>query len=237
MEAAGAERLIVYIDGFNLYHGLHDAAGNRLLWLDIVKLATTLRPRSALVQVKYFTAIVLNEPDAQARQDRYIDALRSLYPTRLTVIKGQFQEKSRTCRSCGTTWTSYEEKQTDVNIAVHLVADVAANRAESFMLMTADTDIIPAVKMAWGANPDAHIFAHFPPHRGSDAIRRLMPASRRTTLARVQQCLLPAVVKSEDGAIFRRPEKWDPSPASDVIAPPAAADAHVCPSPPRLPHS
>ncbi len=53
MEAAGAERLIVYIDGFNLYHGLHDAAGNRLLWLDIVKLATTLRPRSALVQVKY----------------------------------------------------------------------------------------------------------------------------------------------------------------------------------------
>jgi hypothetical protein len=30
------ERLIVYVDGFNLYNGLHDAAGNRLLWLDIV---------------------------------------------------------------------------------------------------------------------------------------------------------------------------------------------------------
>ena len=225
------ERLIVYIDGFNLYNGLHDAAGNRLLWLDIVKLARTLRPRSSVVQVKYFTAIVLNEPDAQARQDRYLDALRGLYPGRLTVVKGQFQEKTRSCRTCGTTWVSYEEKQTDVNIAVHLVADVAANRAESFMLMTADTDIIPAVKMAWGANPAANIFAHFPPHRGSDAMRRLMPSSRRTTIARVEQCLLPEVVKSADGATYRRPEKWNPSPAAGANTSERAATDHACPSP------
>jgi hypothetical protein len=92
------ERLIVYVDGFNLYNGLHDAAGNRLLWLDIVRLAQLLRPRSSLVQVKYFTATVLNEPEAQARQDRYIEALRALHPGSLTVIKGQFQQKLRTSR-------------------------------------------------------------------------------------------------------------------------------------------
>lgn len=225
------ERLIVYIDGFNLYNGLHDAAGNRLLWLDIVKLARTLRPRSSVVQVKYFTATVLNEPDAQARQDRYLDALRSLYPGRLTVVMGQFQEKTRSCRTCGTTWVSYEEKQTDVNIAVHLVADVAASRADSFMLMTADTDIIPAVKMAWVASPRANIFAHFPPHRGSDAMRRLMPSSRRTTIVRVEQCLLPEVVESPDGATYRRPEKWDPTPAGGAVASERPAASHACLSP------
>ncbi|OZB82076.1 MAG: hypothetical protein B7X41_16390 [Microbacterium sp. 14-71-5] len=193
----------------------------------MVKLAKLLRPRSSIVQVKYFTAIVLNEPEAQARQDRYLDALRGLYPGRLTVIKGQFQEKPRHCKACGASWVSYEEKQTDVNIAVHLVADVAAGRADSYMLMTADTDIIPAVKMAWGANPDANIFAHFPPHRGSVAIRRLMPSSRKTTVTRVREALLPLEVELANGAIFRCPDKWHP----DGVDVATSMPTHHCPTP------
>ncbi|GAB7006462.1 hypothetical protein JCM18899A_39350 [Nocardioides sp. AN3] len=31
--------LIVYVDGFNLYHGLKDQFGRRMLWLDLVELA------------------------------------------------------------------------------------------------------------------------------------------------------------------------------------------------------
>lgn len=224
------ERLIVYIDGFNLYNGLHDAAGHKLLWLDVVKLAKLLRPRSSLVQVKYFTAIVLNEPEAQARQDRYLEALSKVHPGRLTIIKGQFQEKPRTCRECGVSWVSYEEKQTDVNIAVHLVADVAANRADSYMLMTADTDIIPAVKMAWGTNPEANIFAHFPPHRGSNAIRRMMPSSRKTTVKRVTEALLPLEVRIPDGPTFKCPDKWHPDgPEEETSA--LTPTGHSCPSP------
>ena len=59
------ERLIVYVDGFNLYHGLHDDSGHSLLWLDLVKLAQRLRPHQQLIGVKYFTASVLNDPAAQ----------------------------------------------------------------------------------------------------------------------------------------------------------------------------
>ena len=40
------ERLLVYVDGFNLYHGMHDEYGHKYLWLDVVKLARALRPRS-----------------------------------------------------------------------------------------------------------------------------------------------------------------------------------------------
>ena len=74
------ERLAVYVDGFNLYHGLHDATGTELLWLDLVKLARNLRPKSSIVRVKYFTAMVTGDPEAQSRQDRYISALKALYP-------------------------------------------------------------------------------------------------------------------------------------------------------------
>lgn len=179
--------------------------------------------------MKYFTAIVLNDPDGQARQDRYLDALSNLYPGRLTIIKGQFQEKQRTCRNCGASWITYEEKQTDVNIAVHLVADVAGGRADSYMLMTADTDIIPAVKMAWNSNPDAVIFAHFPPHRGSNAIRRLMPSSRKTTVARVKEALLPLEVKAPNGSVFRCPDKWIPGEQAEADADGSAT--HQCATP------
>lgn len=44
-DVALAERLIVYVDGFNLYHGLHDAARCRWLWLDLVALAQLRVPR------------------------------------------------------------------------------------------------------------------------------------------------------------------------------------------------
>ena len=46
------ERLIVYIDGFNFYHGMHDKFGRSTLWIDFVALAQSLRPRSHIVAVK-----------------------------------------------------------------------------------------------------------------------------------------------------------------------------------------
>lgn len=45
------ERLIVYIDGFNFYHGMHDKFGRSTLWIDFVALAQSLRPRSHLGRV------------------------------------------------------------------------------------------------------------------------------------------------------------------------------------------
>lgn len=225
---ASGERLIAYIDGFNLYHGLHDAAGTRLLWLDVVKLVKELRPASSLVQVKYFTARVLDEPDAQARQDRYIEALTALYPGRLTVVNGRFQRKPKRCRECGERWTSYEEKQTDVNIAVHLVADAVARRADTFLVISADTDVIPAIKMARQHASQATFLAQFPPRRQSTALARMLPDSRSLTVARVERALLPDVVKSPAGKHFHRPEKWNPIEA-------VTETEHACPALPDAP--
>lgn len=206
------ERLAVYVDGFNLYHGLHDAAGTSLLWLDLVKLAKALRPRSSLVAVKYFTAMVMDDPPAQSRQDRYIAALQDLYPGLLTAVMGKYMKKPRHCRTCKATWTSYEEKQTDVNIAVHLVADVAAKLADTFMIISADSDVIPAVAMARRLNPTATIFAQFPPRRDSHALKRMMPSSRQITLAKIRGAQLDEVVVSPSGTRFQRPGKWSTVP-------------------------
>ncbi|UOR02047.1 NYN domain-containing protein [Leucobacter allii] len=230
-ESLGKDRLIVYVDGFNLYHGLHEAARCELLWLDLVKLAKSLRPESSLVQVKYFTAMVRGDPGAQSRQDRYISSLRALHPGAFTAVMGKYMEKRRRCRNCEASWTTYEEKQTDVNIAVHLVADVAARRADTYMLLTADTDVIPAVRMAASLDPQATILAQFPPRRESSALKRMMRSSRQITLATIRAAQIPDVAVAPNGKTFSRPEKWKPLPEGAPAEATVNDGGHRCPSP------
>jgi uncharacterized LabA/DUF88 family protein len=203
-----SNRMIVYVDGFNLYHGLHSSSAHRNLWLDLPKLARSLRPQTSLISVKYFTASVLNEPAAQSRQDTYIAALTAAYPELVEVTMGRYQQKIRRCRNCDHPWHLYEEKETDVNIAVNLVADAAAARADTFLVMSADSDIAPAVRMAQRLNPGAFFLAAFPPKRFSNELKTLMPVSFQIGRGRISGALLPDSVTAADGVTHRRPDKW-----------------------------
>lgn len=202
------DRLIAYIDGFNLYHGLHDAAGRKWLWLDLAKLVQSLRPQQTLVQVKYFTASVLNEPAAQGRQDTYIAALDAASGALVETTMGRYQQKTKYCRNCNHPWHLYEEKETDVNIAVNLVADAAAQKADTFMIVSADSDIAPAVRMAQRLNPAAFFLAAFPPKRFSAELKTLMPASFQIGRGRIRGSMLPAAVTASDGRVHSQPSKW-----------------------------
>ena len=52
-----AQRVIAYIDGFNLYFGLKAMGWRRYYWLDLFKLSRNLlKTNQELVAVKYFTA-------------------------------------------------------------------------------------------------------------------------------------------------------------------------------------
>jgi hypothetical protein len=71
-------QVMVYIDGFNVYHGLKAKHGRAYLWLDLAALARRLlKPGQVLEGVKYFTASDRNDPAALARQSAYLGALRA----------------------------------------------------------------------------------------------------------------------------------------------------------------
>ncbi len=201
--------LIVYVDGFNLYHGLRAKYGRRYHWLDLVELAQTLRPRDHLVKVKYFTASVLDDPGALSRQDTYLQALSAHSGPMIEIIKGRYQKKQKQCRQCGSQWTHYEEKETDVNIAVSLVADVATKAATSAMLISADSDLSPAVRTAQRLEPGVHIMAAFPPKRFSGELQKLMPASFSIGRAKFSGAQLPdKLADPVTGHVIERPAKW-----------------------------
>lgn len=199
----------MYVDGFNLYHGLHEAARCRWLWLDLVALAEALRPRSTVEMVRYYTAPVLGQPDAASRQQTYLHALSALHGSRIDIVQGRYQSKSKSCRKCGAKWTEREEKETDVNIAVGLVSDAALGAMDSALIVSADSDLAPAVRTVKKLNPNIFVAAAFPPKRFSNELKSLMPNSFKIGPAKIRGASLP--VKVTDGArTFTRPAKWTP---------------------------
>ena len=75
-------RVVVYVDGFNLYYGLKSRKWRRYYWLDLRRLAERLlRPGQQLETVHYFTTRVADEPHnpgKATRQNSYLEALETL---------------------------------------------------------------------------------------------------------------------------------------------------------------
>jgi hypothetical protein len=140
--------VIAYVDGFNLYYGLRDRYRHKYLWLDLATLVRRLRPEDEILAVRYFTAPVLHDPPALARQQTYLAALGTHAPI-VKIIQGRYQAKLVTCRTCGASRRHYEEKETDVNIAVSLVADAATAAADTALLISAEaTSALPSAPPA-----------------------------------------------------------------------------------------
>jgi NYN domain len=179
-----------------------------MLWLDLERLILSLlKPGQRLDGITYFTARVRNDPVAVANQHTYLNALAAAC-LRVTVQFGRFQEKRWACRTCGATWRSYEEKETDVGIAVALVEAAATKSYEVALLVSADSDLSPAVRAARRLHPAGRLIAVFPPNRQSPVLARQVDASFRLGDARIRAAQLPDVVIGRDGRVQRRPSAW-----------------------------
>ena len=88
-------RVIVYIDGFNLYYGLRSRNWRRYYWLDIHKLSTKLlKPGQRLKSIRYFTARISDrdgKSKKRKRQNIFLDALGTLPMT--DIYFGHYLEK------------------------------------------------------------------------------------------------------------------------------------------------
>ncbi len=157
------EKVIAYVDGFNLYFGMVEAGFGYCKWLDLKLLVQNLlKPNQALIEVKYFTSRVSHNPDKQKRQSLYIDALKSIG---VKIIYGNYQDGNVTCLRCGHIWKSAKEKMTDVNIATSIIIDAYKNEYDMAMLISGDTDLVPPIREVHALFKDKRVMIAFPPKR------------------------------------------------------------------------
>lgn len=202
-------RVMAYVDGFNLYYGMRDRGWGQFYWNDPCLLIKTLvRPEFQLVGVKYFTARVHQPEDKRNRQTAYLDALRACSDAQ--VIYGQFLEKHRRCKNpeCGFKWLDHEEKMTDTAIGVNLVADAFLDAMDVALLVGGDTDIVPAVRMVRRHFPRIRLEAWFPPRRKNQAVADVCDDEGQIDGAHLERAVMPDEVDVGDGITVRRPSSW-----------------------------
>lgn len=203
-------RVVSYIDGFNLYFGLKNKGWKRYYWLDLVALSTALlKPGQTLQATHYFTARLRmagnNHTDKQ-RQDDYLDALTTR--PNLQIHYGHYLRKTRQCRQCGAQWPDYEEKMTDVNIAVQLLADAFDDHFDTALIISADSDLTTPVQFVRKRFPQKRMIVAQPPGRNSVQLAKAATAAFTLSQTKIRQSQLPDTITTAAGIVLQRPATW-----------------------------
>lgn len=214
-----SERVVAYIDGFNLYHGLKDSQWRRFYWLNVQGLADRLLRRAQqLVSTKYFTARIAGSKVGDSpKRARYVDARRKRQSTYLDALAtlsgfemygGHFLGKKVECWSCGADWRTHEEKMTDVQIATQMLTDAFADRYDMAMVVSADSDLVPPISAIRHLFPEKRIVVAFPPARHSLGLTRAANACFTIGRGVLRQSQFPETVRKADGFTLKRPNRW-----------------------------
>lgn len=201
------ERVIVYIDGFNLYFGLKSKGWKRYYWLNLHKLSKNLlKTNQRLVSTKYFTSRVRVPPYKAKRQSIFIEALETL--KNFNIYYGHYLSDSIECKKCGNIIPKPSEKMSDVNLAVELLADAFQNNFDKAILISADSDLVAPIKKVMRLFPNKKIIVAFPPARYSVALSKIANGSFIIGRKKLADSVFPDKIKKKDGYILKKPSQW-----------------------------
>lgn len=200
------QRVSFYIDGFNLYYGLCNKGWRKYLWLDVVAFCSSfLRLHQEFVKANYFTAIP-KDRGKHDRHDLFLSANKQNPKFNLSL--GKFLEKKKIV--AGKTIVTYEEKQTDVNIAVKMIRDVVLGLCDISIIISADSDLTPPIDFIREYKPNHKIFVYFPPNRFSYDLKQKVGTvlSLDNYEDRFRNAQLPNAITLPNGHVLVRPAEW-----------------------------
>lgn len=164
-------RTRIYIDGYNFYYGCLKGTCHKWLDLYKLFAAHVLpsalseaggQPvRHDLLPeaIHYFTAKIIESAakadDSVSSQARYHTALRKLHDGRIRIVEGYYSvtevrapridenDRDKRPRNCDRVaiW-KLEEKQSDVNLALHAYHDALTNQIDQAVIVSNDTDLV-----------------------------------------------------------------------------------------------
>jgi uncharacterized LabA/DUF88 family protein len=205
------ERIVCFVDGFNLYHALLEMNKPHLKWLDLRKLFSHLtKSKSQIVtQILYFSAYPTWKPESYARHRQYVAAISA---TGVIPVMGQFKKKSKQCYKCKVKWTNHEEKESDVNLALAMLDMAYKNQYDHAFVLTRDSDIAPAIHKVKHNFPDKKITILAPyNYRHSSELIQASDAHKTINLEHISTSLFPEDIYDAGGNfVTKRPIEYIP---------------------------
>ena len=201
-----SNRTLVFVDGFNVYHAIKTPRLGKYRWLNYWKLAEEfLQPKDQLVGVLYFTAIPPWDIHKRNRHKRLISA-NQFYGVQ--VIFGKFRYTTKRCRKCRKEYHTYEEKRTDVNIAVHLLKNAQEDNYDKAVLVSGDSDIIPAIEAVKQTFPEKELSLVIPIGGKARELTNFVGSSKQMKEIHLRTSQLPGTVTLQNGVALQKPIQW-----------------------------
>jgi uncharacterized LabA/DUF88 family protein len=131
------ERLMIFIDGSNLYHSLKYIGKNQI---DFQKFVEHLSNGRKIIEVFYYNApldISINSTTYWAQQ-KFFDKLRKI--PKFNVVLCRLKKHS------GKTGNIFEVKGDDIHLATDLISNAYENKYDTAIIVSGDEDFVPAIK-------------------------------------------------------------------------------------------
>lgn len=213
------KRVVFYVDGFNFYYGIknmskHKPDWRKFYWLDLVQFFSEfLKEDEELVTVNYFTARPKNK-GKMVRQNMLMNCNKAVNGNKLKIHYGKYQDKTMTCRAsegCGKEYMHWEEKQTDVNLAIKIVEDCHNEICDKIVLVSGDSDFLPPLKLVKKYYNNIETLVLFPPTKYTHSIVQLgQPClSLEQHKPKWNKARMEEVVEI-NGKEYRKPTEWFP---------------------------
>lgn len=165
-----------------------------------------LRPNQELIAVKYFSARP-TDVGKRKRQDAFFQANKE--NPKFKLILGKYLKKEIECFKCHNIIHTFEEKESDVRIATQIVADAFQHNCDLAIIVSADSDMIPAVELAKEAK--VNVFIYFPPHQYSSNLATMSSGAPLHMLryeSKFKKAILPDTIKLSNGFELSIPQEW-----------------------------
>ena len=211
-------RVSFLVDGFNLYHSLRtaqkDLNGQSTKWLDLKSLCRSylyqFGREARLENIYYFSALAKHRRSSDSSVTQRHELLINCWIAEDVIVNlSRFKPKTIQCPSCKVSNKRYEEKETDVKLALQLIEVFIQNTCDFAVLVTGDTDLAPAFTTAGRLFPDKDVCFAFPYKRENKELKKLAPQySFSISKEQYVKHQFPDCYTLPNGQVVTKPNQW-----------------------------
>lgn len=201
-------RVVAYIDGFNFYHSIAHNLPQKYKWMDYKAVVSKfLAENEEVTDIFLFTALPKWDTLKIQRHNTFMSVMvanwiRIINGNYTSVIKNFSASKHPVIDPVNAIvspqrfkYSTFEEKQTDVNIALYILEWAMMDYYDKALIFSGDSDIAPSIHMARWHFPNKKFMCILPYKWKWRVIASSCDMSKTITFPILDSCLFPEIIK------------------------------------------
>jgi uncharacterized LabA/DUF88 family protein len=166
LKSIAVKKVNFIIDGMNIFHAVKEKFGINFLNIDLNKLVRQISLKDEnILSIKFFVSPFVGNTNLAQIQREFIERNSKLSYVDLNL--GVFRKRNIKCQKCTNQVVHYQEKHTDINIALEISRSAIDRSIDKIYLITADDDFKPAIASFNQIAPNKKFVRVLPPGRFS----------------------------------------------------------------------